>query len=106
MTKKFKKNNATDEATLTTKKAELPISLGIAEKGIRTSGNFSALMSAVMSDTIAGRMTPPVCNAVVNAGGKLLKVVELQIKYGKPRGPESAMEDRVLVLVPPDQAVS
>jgi len=40
------------------------------------------MMSALMSDLIEGRVTPSVGNATCNAGGKLLKVVELQYKYG------------------------
>jgi hypothetical protein len=39
-------------------------------------------MSALMGDLIAGRVTPNVGNATCNAGGKLLKVVEMQYKYG------------------------
>jgi hypothetical protein len=39
-------------------------------------------MSATMSDLIEGKITPAVGNAVCNAGGKLLKVVEMQQKYG------------------------
>jgi hypothetical protein len=35
-----------------------------------------------MSDLIDGRIAPNVGNATCNAGGKLLKVVELQYKYG------------------------
>jgi len=42
------------------------------------------MMSALMSDVIEGNVTHQVANATVNAGGKLLKVVELQLKYGKP----------------------
>jgi len=34
-----------------------------------------------MSDVIEGRVTPSIANATCNAGGKLLKVVEMQIKY-------------------------
>lgn len=41
------------------------------------------MMSALMSDLIEGKITPQVGNATVNCGGKLLKVVELQLKYGK-----------------------
>jgi hypothetical protein len=46
------------------------------------------MMSALMSDIIEGKVTPQVGNATVNAGGKLLKVVEMQLKYGttKPDG--------------------
>lgn len=39
-------------------------------------------MSALMSDIIAGRVTPSTGNAACNAGSKLLKVVEMQFKYG------------------------
>jgi hypothetical protein len=35
-----------------------------------------------MSDVIEGLVTPGVANAAVNAGGKLLKMVDMQIKYG------------------------
>lgn len=42
------------------------------------------MMSALMSDIIEGSITPQVGNATVNAGGKLLKVVEMQLKYGHP----------------------
>lgn len=38
-------------------------------------------MSSIMSDVIEGRVTPQVANAAVNAGGKLLKVVDMQLKY-------------------------
>jgi len=41
------------------------------------------MMSGLMSDLIEGNITPQVANATVNAGGKLLKVVELQLKYGQ-----------------------
>ena len=40
-------------------------------------------MSGLISDVLEGRVTPGVCNAAVNAGGKLLKVVEMQERYGK-----------------------
>lgn len=42
------------------------------------------MMSALMSDIIEGAVSPQVGNAAVNAGSRLLKVVELQLKYGKP----------------------
>jgi hypothetical protein len=63
-----------------------PRSLAIAERGIRTGHDFANLMSAVMSDLIAGRMTPSVGNAACNAGGKLLKVVEMSHKLGSGSG--------------------
>ena len=44
--------------------------------------DFAELMSSVMSDLIDGRLEPGVANATCNAGGKLLRVVELQYRYG------------------------
>jgi hypothetical protein len=59
-----------------------PRSLEVASKGIKTGKDFAKLMSALMSDLIEGRVTPNVGNATCNAGGKLLKVVEMEYKYG------------------------
>jgi hypothetical protein len=59
-----------------------PRSLEIAAKGVRTGHDFANLMSALMSDLIEGRVTPSIGNATCNAGGKLLKVVEMSYKYG------------------------
>jgi hypothetical protein len=42
-------------------------------------------MSALMSDVIDGTISPNIANATVNAGGKLLKVVEMQYRYGSPK---------------------
>lgn len=78
------------------KAVQIPRSLGIAKEGIRTGGDFAQMMSALMSDVIEGNVTPQVSNATVNAGSKLLKVVELQLKYGSQ--PENG-STRVLKLV-------
>ena len=53
----------------------------VSRAGIKTGKDFANLMVAVMSDVIEGRMTTDVSNAVCNAGGKLLKVAEMQYKY-------------------------
>lgn len=63
--------------------AGTPRAVAIAEAGIRTGEDFSNLMSALMSDVIENRISPSVSNAAVNAGGKLLKVVEMSYKYGQ-----------------------
>ena len=65
-----------------TKTDKPPRSLQVAQKGIKTNADFANLMSALMSDLIEGRVTPQVGNAACNAGGKLLKVVEMSYKYG------------------------
>jgi hypothetical protein len=53
----------------------------IASKGIHTSEDLVNTMSALMSDMIDGSISPSVGNAVCNATGKLLKMVEMQYKY-------------------------
>lgn len=64
--------------------------------GVSTSKEFANVMSALMGDLIAGRVTPNVGNAVCNAGGKLLKIVEMTHKYGTPGGEPT--NDKKLVL--------
>lgn len=65
-------NTRTDEAR----------SIDIAAKGVSTGNQFAKLMSALMSDLIEGKITPSVANAAVNAGGKLLKITEMQLRFG------------------------
>lgn len=61
-------------------------SSAIAEQGIQTGQQFASLMSALMTDLVTGAVTPEIGNATCNAGGKLLKIVEMQHKYGKGSG--------------------
>lgn len=75
--------------------SETPRSLAIAQAGVKTGTDFANLMSALMSDIIAGRVSPLVGNATCKAGDKLLKIVEMQLKYGKKPGQE---DDKVLTL--------
>lgn len=64
--------------------ASKPRCLSIATRGIRTDGDFAQMMSAMMSDLVEGNITPAVGNAMSRAGGNLLKIVELRLKYGQP----------------------
>lgn len=57
-----------------------PKALSIAGNGIRTAGDFADFMSTLMTDVVEGRVTPSTCNAACNAGGKLLRIVELQMR--------------------------
>lgn len=98
MSKKHKKKHRSCETSIA---KQQPRSLAYAEAGVRTGGDFAGMMSALMSDTIAGRISPQVTNATVNAGGKLLKVVELQLKYGAP-GSHGARKELQLI---PDTVV-
>jgi hypothetical protein len=78
-------------------------SLKIADAGIHTGNDFAKFMSAVMTDVISGRISPGIANAACNAGGKLLKVVELQYRYGTP-GPNATT--RILKLAHFDEPVN
>lgn len=55
------------------------------------------MMSALMSDIIEERIDAKAANAVCRAGGTLLRIVELQQKYGTPSGQGA---DKVLSLAP------
>jgi hypothetical protein len=74
--------DATAPSPRVTPPAQRPRSLAYAEKQIKTGGDFANMMSALMTDLIEGRVTPQIGNATCNAGGKLLKVIEMTHKYG------------------------
>ena len=57
-------------------------------------------MSALIADVISGRMPTDVANSAVGAGRTLLKVVEMEHKYGKAQPPASVREKPVLELAP------
>lgn len=78
---------------------EQPRSLIISERGIRTGADFANVMSALMGDLIAGRVTPQVGNATCNVGGKLLKIVEMQQRYGTA-GPGGNPKSLMLADIP------
>lgn len=67
------------------KKPPVARSLALVEQDITTAQQFARVMSAVLGDMVRGAMTPQVGNAVANVGGKLLRVVELQLKYGREK---------------------
>lgn len=82
MDKRLSKARDKDQKSVT--KPKSPRCLAVAEKGITTANEFAQFMSGLMTDIIEGSVTPPIANATVNAGGKLLKVVEMQLRYGEP----------------------
>lgn len=77
-------------------KAGAPRCVPIADAGISTGKDFAQLMSALIGDIASQRIDPRQANAICNAGGKLLRIVELQQKFGGPKD-----EEKVLVLSPP-----
>lgn len=80
-----------------TRRTQEGTAVALAEKGIHTGAQFASVMSALLTDTIAGRIEPQVANAVCNISGKLLKVVELQYKYGRA---VEGQTERMLALTP------
>jgi len=84
-----KKNAKRDQKT--------PASAQLADNGIVTGADFSRVMAALLADTIAGRIEPQRANASCNVAGKLIRMVELQHKYG--RQVEGSTE-RMLALTP------
>lgn len=89
------KQGSTTERKKVVARSKDPRSLEISDAGVKTGAQFASLMSALMGDIISGRVTPDVGNAACNAGGKLLKIVEMQYKYGTQNGNQG---DRVLQL--------
>ena len=79
-----------------------PKALEFSERGIATGADFANVMSALMADLIAGRVTPQVGNAVCNVGGKLLKIVEMQHRYGTV-GDDAA---KMITLAKPKPAIT
>lgn len=78
-----------------------PRSVALFAGGVRTAEDFARAMSALMGDLAEGAISPGVGNAIVNAGGKMLKVVEMQHRYGAH--PEKKRTE--LWLAPPVEEV-
>lgn len=51
--------------------------------GIKTSQDFTNFFSCLISDLAKKTVVPNVGNAMCNAGGKIIKMVELEIRYGQ-----------------------
>jgi hypothetical protein len=49
---------------------------------VKNSNRFKAAMSALMADLGNGLISESRANAICNAGGKLLKAVELEQRFG------------------------
>ena len=69
--------------------------VAVADAGVKSARDFASLMSSLIGDIAANRIDTRTANAICNAGGKLLRVAELQSKYGKPTA-----KDQGLMLIP------
>lgn len=52
------------------------------EKGVATCGQLATGLSLLMADLLCERVSTSIANSVCNAGGKMLKAVEMQQRYG------------------------
>lgn len=59
--------------------------MAVADAGIKTGADFAKMMSLLIGDIATDRIDARRANAICNAGGKLLKVVEMEHRYGAPR---------------------
>jgi hypothetical protein len=55
------------------------------------------MMTALMADTVMGRVQPQTANATCNVAGKIIRMVELQHKYGRQ---VEGTTERLLALTP------
>lgn len=55
----------------------------IAATGIRSGRDLADLMSALISDVVTGAIAPNTANAACNAAGKLIRIVELEMRHGR-----------------------
>lgn len=63
----------------------------VAARGIRTAGDYAQFMSDLMSDIVEDRIAPETANAACTAGANLLRVVEMEFRYGI-RGKDGARQ--------------
>jgi len=82
-----KKAASGDAKQIAETRSRTPRSLAIAQAGVKTANDFAVLMSALMGDLIEGAITAEVGNSTCKAGSNLLKVVEMQHKYGTASPP-------------------
>ncbi len=72
--------------------------LRVTSQGVDTARKYATAMSYLMDDLLSGKVTPDIGNAVCNAGGKMMRAVEMQHKYGEQG--EDGHRDVSLNLMP------
>lgn len=77
-------------------------SLPIAQRGIKTGFDTLDILNATITDVLEENISTSAANVVINATGKMLHVVELQMKYGRPRADLGGARDlQLLAIAPP-----
>lgn len=64
----------------------VPKCAAIAEAGITNSQQTIAYLSALIADASSGRVTTGLVHGTCNAVGKMLRVVEMEVRYGTVGG--------------------
>ena len=92
---KQKQGTSTKRASTAAKVASR--SRPIAERGIKTADDMAAYLSAMITDISTGATPPEVSNAACNEAGKLLKVVEKQLRQRplRARQTDSPLNEKI-----------
>lgn len=61
-------------------------SFNVARRGVKTGSDFTELITSLMCDVVIGDVEESAAAVSLNAAGKLLKLTELQLKYGARNG--------------------
>ena len=67
-------------------KKRLPYSLQRARNGIHTADDFTELMTDLMTDVLAGDISPTAGNTVCHAGENMLAMLRLKFRFGRSSG--------------------
>jgi len=73
-------------------------SAGVARAGIKTSEDMKNLMSNLIPDILDGDVSIAAANATCNAAGKMIKMVELELRYGKEAHPQTRTTNKLKLL--------
>ena len=57
----------------------------LAQNEIRTTRDYGKLMAALITDVIQEKISPTILFAAVSAGRQMVRVAELNLKYGNPK---------------------
>ena len=77
-------SEASSPSNLKSPKNEQPRSVALAKNEIRTTRDYGQLMAALITDVIEEKISPVILFAAVAAGRQMVKVAELNLKYGNP----------------------
>jgi hypothetical protein len=73
-------------------------SVKLAKKEIQTTKDYAEIMAALMLDVIEGKVSVSTVNAAVNSGRQLIRVAELNLKYGGKKDKHTIKETKTTTL--------